>query len=406
MQVLLQNMEAFSLDGRLGMVDAHCTIPLHPNAKEVSLPPFPVSPAKREAIDKQMDTWLQLGVIEPSKSPWSAPAFIVYCNGKPRMVTDYRKLNDMTVPDEFPLPKQEDIMNTLFGAQWLSTMDALSGFTQVLIEEGDHPKTAFHTHHGLHQFKRMPFGFRNRPSIFQCIMQNILAPYLWVFALVYIDDIVIYSRTFEEHILHIDLVLKAIAESGVTLSPSKCHFAYRSLMLLGQKVSRLELSTHKDKVDAIVQLSEPKNLQELQTFLGMMVYFSAYIPFYAWIAAPLFQLQRKNTAWKWESVHQEAFDLCKQVLTQAPVRAHPMPGLPYRVYSDACDYGLAAILQQVQPIQVKDLQGTQIYNWLLRAYKAKEPVPVLIAEVSKLQSDVPKPGAWADLFNETVVYVE
>ncbi|THH19755.1 hypothetical protein EUX98_g8715 [Antrodiella citrinella] len=368
--VLKRNVNAFSLDGRLGTTEATCTIPLRPGSKEVSLPPFPGSPAKREVMDKQMNTWLRLEVIEPSKSPWGAPGFIVYRNGKPRMVIDYRKLNEMTIPDEFPLPKQEDIMNALSGAQWLSTMDALSGFTQVLIQEDDRPKTAFRTHRGLHQFRRMPFGLRNGPSIFQRIMQNVLAPYLWIYALVYIDDIVIYSKTFEEHVEHVDRVLAAVADAGITLSPAKCHFAYRSLMLLGQKVSRLGLSTHKDKVDAITQLAEPKNLHELQTFL-----------------APLFQLQRKDAGWNWTAVHQEAFDLCKQVLTQAPIRAHPIQGLPYRVYTDACDYGLAAILQQVQPIQIKDLQ-------------------VLVTEVSKNASDIPKPGTWADSFEDTTVHIE
>ncbi len=334
-KVLIKNRAAFSLDGKLGTVKSECTIPLRPGSKEVSLPPFASSPAKREVIDKQMNSWIELGVIEPSVSPWGAPAFIVYRNGKPRMVVYYHKLNDLTILVEFPLPRQEDIMHALSGAQWLSTMDTLSGFTQVLIREEDHPKTTFRTHKGLYQFCRMPFGLRNGPSIFQHVMQTVLAPYLWIFTLVYIDDIVVYSKTFEEHVQHDDHVLNAVIEGGVTLSPSKCHFGYHSLMLLGQKVSRLGLSTHKDKVDAIVQLAPPKNISELYTFLGMMVYFSACIPFYAWIAAPLFALLKKGREWEWGEAQQEVFELCKQVLVQAPVRAHAMPGRPYCVYSDA-----------------------------------------------------------------------
>ncbi|KAJ3007678.1 hypothetical protein NUW54_g3453 [Trametes sanguinea] len=406
LEIVKRNQSAFALDGRLGTVDAKCTIPLRPGAKEISLPPFPSSPAKREVMDKQMDTWIQLGVIEPSMSPWGAPGFIVYRNGKPRMVIDYRKLNELTIPDEFPLPKQEDIMHALSGAQWLSTMDALAGFTQIIIEEKDRPKTAFRTHRGLWQFRRMPFGLRNGPSIFQRVMQNILAPYLFVFALVYIDDIVVYSRTFEEHLEHLDRVLNAIKQAGITLSPSKCHLGYHSLMLLGQKVSRLGLSTHKDKVDAIVELAPPKNVHELQVFLGMMVYFSAYIPFYAWLAAPLFRLLKSSEGWDWTELHQEAFDLCKQALVQAPVRAHAMPGKPYRIYSDACDYGLAAILQQVQPIKIRDLRGTKTYARLERAYRANEPIPRLVAQIVKDQDDVPEPGSWAADFEETEVHIE
>ncbi len=297
-------------------------------------------------------------------------------------------------------------MHALSGAQWLSTMDALSGFTQVLIREEDRPKTAFRTHRGLYQFRRMPFGLRNGPSIFQRVMQTVLAPYLWIFTLVYIDDIVVYSKTFDEHVQHLDQVLNAIIEGGVTLSPSKCHFGYHSLMLLGQKVSRLGLSTHKDKVDTIVQLAPPKNVSELYTFLGMMVYFSAYIPFYAWIAAPLFALLKKGREWEWGDTQQEAFELCKQVLVQAPVRAHAMPGRPYRVYSDACDYGLAAILQQVQPIQIRDLRGTRLYERLQRAWRNGEPVPRLVSQAAKDFNDTPSPGDWAEDFEDTEVFIE
>ena len=125
-------------------------------------------------------------------------------------------------------------------------------------------------------------------------MQEILAPFLWIFSLVYIDDIVIFSKCFEYHLVHIELVLGAIKDAKITLSPGKCHFRFQSLMLLGQKVSRLGLSTHKEKVDAILQLENPKNIHDLQTFLGMMVYFSSYIPFYAWIVHPLFQLLKRN----------------------------------------------------------------------------------------------------------------
>jgi len=190
-------------------------------------------------------------------------------------------------------------------------------------------------------------------------MQGILTPFLWIFALVYINDIVIFLRTFKDHLDHLDAVFSTVAHSGITLSPSKCHFAYQSLLLLGQKVSQLGLSTHREKVDAILQLDQPRNVSELQTFLGMMVYFSAYIPFYSWIAHPFFRLLKKGAKWEWTDLHSEAFDLCKQVLSNAPVRAYAVQGLPYRVYTDACDYGLAGILQQVQPITIKDLKGTQ-----------------------------------------------
>ena len=133
-EVIIKNHQAFGLDDRLGHLDHTIYIPLKPGAKEISLPPFHASPANQEVIDKQMDKWIQLGIIEPSKSPWAAPTFIVYQNVKPHMVIDYWKLNEIAISDEYPLPKQEDILQALKGSQWLSTLDALAGFTQVEVE--------------------------------------------------------------------------------------------------------------------------------------------------------------------------------------------------------------------------------------------------------------------------------
>lgn len=404
--VIINNEDAFGLDGRLGNYEAKVEITMKEGTNPISLPPFPASPAKREVIDKQMDAWIALGVIEPSKSPWAAPVFIVYRNGKPRMVIDLRKFNENVVPDEFPLPKQDDILQALTGAQWLSTLDALAGFTQLTLTDSASEKLAFRTHRGLWQFKRMPFGYRNGPSVFQRVMQNVLAPYLWIFTLVYIDDIVIFSKTFEDHLLHLDRVFKAISKANITLSPPKCHFAYQSLILLGQKVSRLGLSTHKEKVDAILSIERPQNVADLQTFLGMMVYFAAYVPFYAWIAKPLFDLIKKNSNWRWEAVHEEAFLLCKEVLSNAPIRAYAKVNSPYRVYTDACDYGLAGILQQVQPIAIKDLRGTKMYDRLKHAYESHEKIPQLVNNLHKEIVDVPPVGDWGETFESTIVHVE
>src|SRR6202050_5715541 len=237
-------------------------------------------------------------------------------------------------------------------------------------------------------------------------MQNVLAPFLWIFALVYIDDIVIFSQSFDEHLDHWDQVFKAVAETGITLTTTKCHFAYQSLSLLGQKVSRLGLSTHMEKVSAILNLDEPKNIHDLQIFLGMMVYFSSYVPFYAWIAVPLFSLLKKEARWEWTNLHTEAFELCKQVLTNAPVRGYAVPGSPYRMYSDACDFGLAAILQQVQKIQLKDLHGTRVYEKCENAFSSGEPVPSLVVQISKADNDIPPSEPWGATLDDTWVYIE
>jgi len=173
-------------------------------------------------------------------------------------------------------------------------------------------------------------------------MQGILAPFLWIFSLVYIDDIIVYSHSYEEHLEHLERVLWAVREARITLSPKKCHFAYTSILLLGQKVSWLGLSMHNKKVRAITKLAAPTNLHSLQSFLGMAIYFLHYIPGYTSLAAPLFELLRKNAKWNWGRIQEEAFQRLQQALASAPVLGHP-----FWIYSDASDVAIGACLQQV-----------------------------------------------------------
>ena len=405
-KVLQKNALAFGVDGRLGHVEAKVTIPLHQGTTPISLPVYEASPAKREVIDQQVKAWFEAGVIEPSVSPWGFPVLVVYRNGKARLVVDYRKLNTNTIPDEFPIPRQSEIIQALSGSQVLSSFDALAGFTQLEISEEEREKTAFRCHLGLWQFRRMPFGLRNGPSIFQRLMQGILAPYLWLFTLVYIDDIVVFSKSWEEHLDHLDLVLGAIAKAGVTLSPPKCFVGYSSIMLLGQKVSRLGLSMHQEKVQAILDLERPRTVADLQKFLGMVVYFSQYIPYYSFIAAPLFALLKKGVKWHWDAEHETAFQEAKETLARAPVLGHPMQKLPYRLYTDASDIALGACLQQVQPIAVGDLKGSPVYDRLQKAWEMGVSVPKLFKSLTDDVKEGATDAEWGTTLDETVVYVE
>jgi hypothetical protein len=405
-EMLRKNQLAFAFDGRLGNYKTRARIRTNEGQPPIATRMYHSSPANKQVIETQLNKWFAQGVIEPSKSPWSAPVVIAYCQGKPRFCVDYRKLNAVTIPDEFPIPRQSEILQSLSGAQVLSSLDALAGFNQIDIDPEDVEKTGFRTHKGLFNFLRMPFGLRNGPSIFQRVMNEVLAPYLWLFCLVYIDDIVVYSQSFEEHIEHLDKVLGAIAKSGITLSPDKCHLFYSSILLLGHKVSRLGLSTHEEKVKAIQELERPSRLSELQVFLGMVVYFSAFIPFYASIASPLFHLLRKGARWEWRAEHEYAFQAAKRALQEAPVLGHPIQGLPYRLYTDASDEALGCALQQVQPIAIADLKDTKLYDRLRKAYETGQSPPKLVPTITSTNDDVPATSSWAAEFEQTVVYVE
>jgi len=406
-KVVERNQTAFGFDGRLGHLQLEVHIELIPGTKPISMAPYYASPAKREAIDKQIDLWLSQGVIEESRSPWGAPVIIVYRNNKPRVCIDFRRLNKVTVADQHPIPKQTDILQALSGAQYLSVFDALSGFTQLEFDESSRPITAIRTHRGLHHFKRMPFGWRNGPPVFQRAMQEILSPFLWVFTLVYIDDIVVYSKTFEEHLKHVEVVLKAISESGLTLSPPKCHLGYRSIVVLGNIVSRLGLSTHHEKLKAMWELEAPKDRKKLETFLGLAVYFSAYIPYFSWMANPLFKnLRQKELPFVWNDVHQKCFETIKLALVSAPVRGHPEPGQAYRLYTDASDYAIAGALQQIQFMAIKDLKGTRTHKKLSELYKKGEKVPELVARLSKEHDDRRPTPEWNKNWENTLIPVE
>jgi deoxyuridine 5'-triphosphate nucleotidohydrolase len=406
-RVILRNHKAFSLDGRIGeYTDIKYSIKLKPEAIPVSMAPYHASPEKREDIDKQLDKWFSQGVIRDSESSWGAPVIVVYRNGKPRVCIDYRRVNDVTLADEYPLPRQTDILRALSGSQWLSTFDALSGFHQLEILEEHRHITAFRTHkHGLLEFTRLPFGLRNGPAVFQRVMNKVLAKFLWLFVLVYIDDIVVYSKSFEEHLKHLDDVLGAIAKANITLSPAKCHIGYQSLILLGQRVSRLGISTHKEKIDSVDAMKPPTKVKELQMFLGFVNYFANYIPFFTWITKPLYRLLSKDADWDWTPIHQEAYELCKLALKSAPILAHPIDGLGYRLYTDASDFGIGAVLQQVQAIKIKDLRGTLIYEKLRKHYDSGQPTPQLVIIADK-DEERPTPKPWHSNFEETEVFIE
>src|SRR5260370_29058508 len=178
-ELIEKHQGTFGFNDRLGNPAVEAKVDTVPGTHPISLPMYGASSQKREVIDVQIDKWLEQEVIEPSKSPWATPVLIVYWNGKPRFCVNYCKLNSVTIPDKFPIPQQSEILQALSGVQVLTTLDALAGFNQLPIADEDRDKTGFRSHRCLHQFKFLPFGLQNGPSVFQRVMKGILAPFLW-----------------------------------------------------------------------------------------------------------------------------------------------------------------------------------------------------------------------------------
>ncbi len=309
--------------------------------------PYRTALAKRAVVEQEIEKMLKMNIIRPSHSSWSSPITLVpKKDGTIRFCVDYRALNEITIKDRYPLPLIQDIFDTLNGSAIYSTLDLRSGYWQLPMAANSIEKTAFVCHCGQFEFLRMPFGLTNAPAVFQRVMTSVLSQFIGKFAMVYLDDVIIFSKTEEEHISHLRQVFDAFEKAGLTLKESKCHFGKSSLDLLGFVVSKDGVAAQPSKTSAISELSSPMDVSELRSFLGMSSYYRQLVPGFAAIAEPLYQLTRKNVAWHWGESQQSAFESLKSALVTSPVMAYPNTSKPYILYTDACDYAVGAILCQ------------------------------------------------------------
>ena len=303
--------------------------------------------SKRKEISRQVDDMLAQGIIRPSTSPWASPITLVpKKSGELRFCVDYRAINAVTIKDSFPLPLIQDIFDQLQGAKVFTTLDMQSGYWQIPVAAADIPKTAFVCHKGLFEFVRMPFGLCNAPGIFQRTMERVLHGLVGEICLVYLDDVVVFGKTKEEHALNLRLVLERFRDHNLTLKPSKCSFSKVALKLLGYIVGADGISADPEKLKAIAALPTPSTVSQLRTFLGMSGYYRQLVPNYAAISQPLVDLTKKGAEWIWTNERQRAFEKLKAVLLTDVVLAYPRTDRPYKLYTDASDYAVGAILVQ------------------------------------------------------------
>ena len=303
----------------------------------------------KEAVDKEVTKMLEHGIIRPSVSPWSSPVVMVKKrNGTWWFCIDYRKLNAVTHQDAYPLTRIDETLDSLSGSTYFTSLDLAAGYWQVGIEECDKEKTAFSTRSGYYEFNVMPFGLTNAPTTFQCLMECVLAGLTGEQCLIYLDDIIVFSSTFEEHLRCLSNVFIALRKAGLKLKPSKYLFAQKEVHYLGHVVSAAGVSLDPTKVEVISSYPVPTDVKQLRQFLGLANYYHRFVPAYSTIAEPLHKLLRKGNTCNCNTACQEAFVELKHRLITPPILIYSDFKLPFLLYTDASNFALGAVLSKVQ----------------------------------------------------------
>ncbi|GJR47107.1 putative reverse transcriptase domain-containing protein [Tanacetum coccineum] len=326
-------------------------IDLVPGAAPVARAPYRLAPSEMKELSEQLKELSDKGFIRPSSSPWGAPVlFVKKKDGSFRMCIDYRELNKLTVKNRYPLPRIDDLFDQLQGSSVYSKIDLRSGYHQLRVREEDIPKTAFRTRYGHYEFQVMPFGLTNAPAVFMDLMNRVCKPYLDKFVIVFIDDILIYSKNKEEHEEHLKQILELLKKEELYAKFSKCEFWIPKVQFLGHVIDSEGIHVDPAKIESIKDWTSPKSPTEIRQFLGLAGYYRRFIEGFSKIAKPMTKLTQKKVKFEWGDKQEAAFQLLKQKLCSAPILALPEGSEDFIAYCDASKKGLGAVLMQREKV--------------------------------------------------------
>ena len=331
-------------------------IDIIPGSSIPSLSTYRMSPTELDELKKHLNDLVSHGFIRVSKSPFGAPVlFVKKKDGSIRMCVDYRALNKITIKNKYPLPRVDELFDRLLGAKYFSKIDLRSGYHQVRIADEDVHKTAFRTRYGHYEFLVLPFGLTNAPATFMNMMQNIFKDQLDNSVIVFLDDILIYSKNKNDHIKHVDKVLSLLRENKLYAKSSKCEFFKSEISFLGHVINGNGVTMEKSKVDAVTNWPTPKDITDVRAFLGLAGYYRKFVNNFSKISAPLSELLKKENKFEWGEKQTLALETLKKSVSTAPVLVLPDPSLPYVVDTDASGYAVGSALLQdhgagLQPI--------------------------------------------------------
>lgn len=322
------------------------------NEDPINIKAHRLPPVQTQEIKMQVEKMLKDNIVQESHSPWSAPVHLVPkkidASGvqKWRMVVDYRRLNDITMDDKYPLPNISDLFDMLGKSVYFTTLDLASGYHQLEVQEEDKPKTAFSTPFGHFEFNRMPFGLKTAPATFQRAMDNVLRGLQGLHCLIYLDDVIIFSKSLPEHIEKLKAVFERFRKTNLKVQLDKSHFLRKEVLYLGHTITSEGLKPNNDKIDAVLKYPIPKTVTEIKSFLGLVGYYRKFIKDFAKITRPLTACLKKGRKIVINDEFKESFETCKKLLTNAPLLQFPDFEKPFVLTTDASNYAIGAVLSQ------------------------------------------------------------